>query len=166
MRHTGVAANHYTDGEDDLENFPTRMNASDVAFTTWGTNPANDCFSDESPADVYCTELGNRGAVSEFTDAKGWYPGLEYRPGEGGLFFRDIDASVVIPSKDNQAYSTRLVDKFGNPLTNLYGIEVLPGHKTGSGNPGDEGKQLGVMFTILGTSRGNTYATVHVRPVQ
>ena len=25
-------------------NFPTRMNASDVAFTTWGTNRAEDCF--------------------------------------------------------------------------------------------------------------------------
>ncbi len=28
-----------------MENFPARMNASDVAFTTWGTNPAEDCFS-------------------------------------------------------------------------------------------------------------------------
>ena len=164
MRHTGAAAAEYTDGEDDLENFPTRMNASDVAFTTWGTYAAEDCFSGETPADIFCTTYGNRGVVEEFTDAKGWYPGLEYRPGEGGLFFRDIDASVVIPSRGNQVYSTRLVDKFGNPLTNLYGIGVGGGHYTGSGNPGDEDKEIGVKFTIVRVGKGNTYATVHVTP--
>ena len=44
--------------------------------------------------------------MSQFTDAKGWYPGLELR-GED-LFFRDIDASVVVPSKDNRRYTTRV----------------------------------------------------------
>ena len=152
------------DEEDTLANFPTRMAASDMAFTTWGTNRAEDCFVVASPSDMYCTAYGNRGAVRAFTDAKGWYPGLEYRPGEGGLFFRDVDASVVIPSKGNQSYSTRLVDKNGNPLTALYGIEVLPGHFTGTGNPGDEGKQIGVKFMIKRVGLGSKYATVFVTP--
>lgn len=165
MRHTGTAAQHYVDGEEDLENFPTRMNASDVAFTLWGTHPANDCFSDASPADIYCTAYGNRGAVSKFTDAKGWYPGLEYIPGEG-LFFRDIDGSVVIPSRNNEMYSTRVVHSDGSPATELYGT-VLGGGliRLGSGNPGDEGKAIGVGFKILSTSKGNTFATIHVTPV-
>ena len=42
---------------------------------------------------------------------QGWYPGLELR-GED-LFFRDIDASVVVPSKDNRRYTTRIVDETG-----------------------------------------------------
>ena len=47
LRHTGAALDAYTDEEHDpsLENFPARMNASDVAFTRWGTNPAQDCFA-------------------------------------------------------------------------------------------------------------------------
>jgi immune inhibitor A len=165
MRHTGVAASHYNDGEDGLENFPVRMQTSDVAFTTWGTYGARDCFIDASPSDLYCTSVGDRGAVRAFSDAKGWYPGVEYRPGEGGLFFRDIDASVVIPSKGNQVYSTRIVDKNGNPFTALYGAAIGGGHYAGSGNPGDEGKQLGVSFSINSTGQGNKYATVHVTPV-
>jgi immune inhibitor A len=165
MRHTGAAADHYVDGESDLENFPVRMNASDVAFTTWGTNPANDCFSDAAPEDIYCTAYGNRGAVNEFTDAKGWYPGLELRG--GSVFFRDVDGSVVIPSRDNAMYSTRIVNPDGTPVTSLYGRLLAGGAiRLGSGNPGDEGKQLGVKFTIVGTSKNNSYATVHVTPVQ
>jgi immune inhibitor A len=164
MRHTGAAAAHYTDGESDLENFPVRMNASDVAFTTWGTNTANDCFSDASPADIYCTSHGNRGAVRSFTDAKGWYPGIEWH--NPGFFFRDIDGSVVIPSKNNEMYSTRVVNADGSPATSQYGRLLAGGAiRLGSGNPGDEGKQLGVSFTINSTGQGNKYATVHVTPV-
>ena len=162
MRHTGAAADAYTDGEDDLGNFPTRMNASDVAFTLWGTSVANDCFAvDNDPGQTFCTQHGNRGSVPAFTDAQGWYPGLEFIPGEGA-FFRDIDASAVIPSRGNEIYSTRIVDSDGNPLPALYGIPVAGVHVTGTGNPGDEGKQYGVSFTILRAGRGNTYATVHV----
>ena len=42
--------------------------------------------------------------MPHFTDAKGWYPGMELR-GED-LFFRDVDASVVVPSKDKRRYTT------------------------------------------------------------
>ena len=45
-------------------------------------------------------------------------------------------------------------------------MPIAPGHVLGSGNPGDEGKQLGVSFKILSTSKDNSYATVHVTPVK
>jgi immune inhibitor A len=163
MRHTGTAAEHYTD-EGVLENFPVRVNASDLAFNTWGTYEVKDCFTDASPSDVYCSSYGNRGAVPAFTDAKGWYPGVELRG--GNLYFRDIDASAVIPSRGNQRYSTRIVDANGNPLPQLYGIDLGNGIILGSGNPGDEGKQLGVTLTVKAAGKDNTYATVYVTPPQ
>jgi immune inhibitor A len=163
MRHTGAAADAYDDGEDGLENFPTRMNVSDNAFTLWGTNPARDCFAvDNDPGQVFCTEHGNRGAMTAFTDAKGWYPGVEFIP-PGDLFFRDIDASVVLPSRGNEIYSTRIVDSSGNLVSDLFGLEIGD-HYLGTGNPGDEGKQLGVSFTIVRAGQGNSYATVRVTP--
>ena len=164
MRHNGAAADKYTDGESDLENFPTRMNASDVAFTTWGTNAARDCFTAPTPV-IYCTAYGNRGAVKAFTDAKGWYPGIEYH--NPGFFFRDIDGSVVIPSRNNEMYSTRVVNADGSPATSQYGRLLSGGAiRLGSGNPGDEGKQLGVSLTIKGIGAGNKYATVFVTPAK
>ena len=39
--------------------------------------------------------------MSTFTDAKGWYPGIEIRG--SSLFYRDADASTVVPSKGNAA---------------------------------------------------------------
>jgi immune inhibitor A len=161
MRHTGAAAAVYDDGENGLGNFPVRMNTSDVAFTLWGTNPANDCFAvDNDPGQVFCTAYGNRGAVSSFSDAQGWYPGVEVN--DAGLFFRDIDGSAVIPSRGNAYYSTRVVDSDGNPLPEFYGLDLGGGHVLGSGNPGDEGKQFGVSFTIVRAGQGNRFATVHV----
>ena len=63
---------------------------------------------------IACTRFGRRGPVSSFTDALGWYPGIEAR---GGAFtFRDQDGSVVIPSRRNQPYSTRVVDQNGDPV--------------------------------------------------
>jgi immune inhibitor A len=158
MRHTGDAA----DADPSvLNNFPVRMNASDAAFTTWGTYKATDCFTVESPTDEYCTTYENKGAVPSFTDSLGWYPGLEFRA--EGLFFRDVDASAVIPSRDNAPYTTRIVDADGNPLEDLYGATVA-GHVLGTGNPGDEGKDYGVSFTIRRADRNNQSAVVYVTP--
>ena len=59
-----------------------------------------------------------------FTDAKTWYPGIEYRPDldpEDPLFFRDKDASTVVPSRDNEIYSTRVVDTNGRLMRDLFG---------------------------------------------
>ena len=129
MRHTGVAATKYDDDDDGatLANFPTRMAASDMAFTTWGTNRAEDCFVVASPSDMYCTAYGNRGAVRSFHRRQGLVPGLGVpSAAKVGLFFRDVDASVVIPSKGNQSYSTRAGrQEWQRRSPPCYGIEVL-----------------------------------------
>jgi hypothetical protein len=44
---------------------------------------------------------------------------------------------VVVPSKDNRRYTTRIVDENGNPLTDLYGTDLGDGIILGSGNPAD-----------------------------
>ena len=63
-------------------------------------------------------------------------------------------------------YSTRVVNPDGSPATSLYGRTIAGGTiRLGSGNPGDEGKALGVKLGIVGASKDNSYATVHVTPV-
>ena len=95
------------------------------------------------------------------TDALGWYPGIEARAAE--LFFRDIDGSVVIPSLGNQLYSTRIVDADGTPLPSLYGATLVDGAIVlGTGNPGDEGKQLGVSLAVTRVAPRNRSATIRV----
>ena len=110
--------------------------------------------------------------MTVFTDAKGWYPGVEYRPDldeEEPFFFRDIDASTVVPSLDNTIYSTRVVDKNGKVLYRLFGTGLGGGHVLGSGNPTDgrpaiqdvdygtyADLSLGVKVRILKTKKKNT----------
>ncbi len=143
MRHTGAALEATGSV---LGNFPSRMSSSDVAFTTWGTDEAEDCFATDGAEGIHCTAYGNRGAVEAFTDAKGWYPGIEVR--EEGLFFRDFDASTVIPSRDNQLYTTRIVYPDGTPAEDWYGLDFGGGLLSGTGNPGDAGVDYGVSMTI------------------
>ena len=109
-----------------LDNLGSRQQANDVAFGKVGRYAFTDCVPDGSnnPYGTYCNRFGKRAAVTSFTDAKTWYPGMEYRPDldeEAPLFFRDADASTVVPSLDNTIYSTRVVDKNGKVLYRLYG---------------------------------------------
>ncbi|WP_205698519.1 immune inhibitor A domain-containing protein [Conexibacter sp. SYSU D00693] len=161
LRHTGRAAEHYVDGESDLENFPVRVNASDAAFSSRTTSQAKDCFADDGqPTAVLCTTVQPRPGVAAFTDSLGWYPGLEARG--SSIFFRDVDGSVVIPSRGNERYSTRVVQANGKPATELYGKTLQGGAIVlGSGNPGDEGKQLGVSITVR-NAKEERQATVRV----
>jgi immune inhibitor A len=165
LRHRGEAAAHYVDEDNDpqeVKNVPSRVQASDIAFTTWGAYAVRDCFIEPGNIEsVYCTRFGRRGPVSGFTDALGWYPGIEAR---GSAFtFRDQDGSVVIPSRGNQRYSTRVVDQNGDPVPSLYGTTLLDGRIVlGTGNPGDEGKQLGVSLSILESAARNRSATIRV----
>jgi hypothetical protein len=117
--------------------------------------------------------------VLEFDDAQTWYPGMEYRPDlnpNAPLFFRDADASVVVPSKDNRIYSTRITDHEGNLLTDLFGTGLGDGHVAGTGNPadglpaGDDGTpgtdedlSLGVRMRFQ-RAIGGTAARISVRP--
>ena len=118
--------------------------------------------------------------MTTFTDAKGWYPGLEYRPDldpEDPLFFRDIDASTVVPSLGNEIYSTRIVDGDGKLKTDLFGLDIGSGQVTGTGNPadgrpavdgGDPGTDadlsLGVLVQFIKSYGNNSKALVVIRP--
>jgi immune inhibitor A len=163
LRHTGAAAAKYDEDTDENENFPVRMETADVAFTTWGTSTIKDCFTVASPTDEYCTAYGNQGGVRKFTDAKGWYPGIEF---DGkNIYLRDTDASVVVPSRDNQQYTTRVVHPDGSPAEEVYGAKLLNGLIVlGTGNPGDEGKDYGVSVELVKAKDDNRVAQVVVTP--
>jgi immune inhibitor A len=163
-----------------LDALPARQQASDAAFGPVGRWPFQACFgtNPEVYYEVACNRFGFRGAVRNFTDAIGWYPGFEYRPDldpEDPLFFRDFDASVVVPSKGNAIYSTRVTDKNGRLLRSQFGHGLGGGHVTGTGNPadglpaGDDGTpankanlSLGVKLSVKSASPKS--ARVEVQP--
>ena len=165
LRREGLAAEK---DPSTLNNLPSRPQSSNAAFTEQQqrTYPFRECFEllPAEPFSSYCTDYKSMQGVSVFTDAQGWYPGIEVR-GES-LFFRDIDASTVIPSVDNAPYSTRVVDHKGRLLRQLFGLDVGLGSLLGSGNPGDEGVALGVRIEVQKAAKDNMSATVNVTPVQ
>ncbi|WP_248962708.1 immune inhibitor A domain-containing protein [Sphaerisporangium perillae] len=148
LRRTGKAA-ELDPGT--LKNIPSRPQSSNAAFGFIKTYPFKECLEGE-PFTEYCTQFAPQAGVKTFTDAKTWYPGLESR--ETGLFYRFRDGSVVVPSKGDQPYSVRVVNADGSPATDLYG-ETINGFTLGSGNPGDEGKQLGVQIKLVAPLPGN-----------
>ncbi|HEX6150012.1 M6 family metalloprotease domain-containing protein, partial [Nocardioides sp.] len=165
-----------------LDNLDSRAQANDVAFGPVSRYPFRYCFpsSDTDPYAVACNNFGKRNHVRTFTDAKGWYPGLEWRPDldeENPLFFRDVDASTVIPSLGNEPYSTKIVNGSGQLIPDLFGLEIVPGLVTGTGNPadgrpavdgGDPGTDadlsLGVKVKWIRAFKHNSKALVVIRP--
>ncbi|MEU7984374.1 immune inhibitor A domain-containing protein [Streptosporangium canum] len=160
LRRTGVAAEKDGELRDNLQG---RVQTGNAAFSFGKTYPFTECVEAAGePFSEYCTKIGAQRGVPEFTDAKTWYPGMEIR--NGALGYRDFDASVVVPSKGDQPYSTRVVNVDGTPATELYGTDLGGGHVLGTGNPGDEGKALGVKFQLLTPLPGNLGAVVYVTP--
>ena len=165
-----------------LDNLAARQQASDVAFGRVGRYPFRDCVPDPEGDEyaVICNDFGRRSPVTRFTDARTWYPGFEYRPDldpEAPLFYRDVDASTVVPSRGNEIYSTRIVDRNGRLVRDLFGTDVGGGHVLGTGNPrdgrpavegGDPGTtanlSLGVTVEVQRPSRNNKQVRVVVRP--
>jgi immune inhibitor A len=167
LRRFGEAAEH---DPTTLKNLPSRAQSSNAAFAKRSTRQFRECIEDPVGSyEVYCNTHARQAGVPHFTDAKGWYPGLELR-GED-LFFRDIDASVVVPSKDQRRYTTRIVDAEGNPLTELYGTDLGDGIILGSGNPADgnpldtpvEDLSLGVEFVVRRVAGNNRWVVIGVR---
>jgi immune inhibitor A len=159
LRRTGEAA---VKDPSTLDNIQSRPQAANAAFGVNDTYPFMECL--ESPDGsyvLYCTSFAPQAPVSTFTDALTWYPGLELRG--SSLFARDVDASVVIPSAGNQAYTTRIVDAAGNPVPGLYGLN-LGFTILGTGNPGDQDLEMGVIFQINKVYAGSTYARIFVDP--
>jgi immune inhibitor A len=167
FRREGVAADK---DPSTLNNLPSRPQSSNSAFGVHPTYPFTECYeflgTEEDPPEPfseYCTDFDAQEPVSKFTDTQGWYPGLELRNDED-LFYRDADASTVVPSVGNQLYSTRLVLPDGTPLTELYGIDLGQNIITGSGNPADDGVAFGVSLEVKGAAKNNSWATIRVVP--
>ncbi|MDG4803436.1 immune inhibitor A domain-containing protein [Micromonospora sp. WMMD980] len=161
LRRTGTAA---TKDPSVLKNLPSRPQSSNAAFGLTKTYPFKECLeAADEPYSEYCTKFGAQAPVRAFTDAKGWYPGIEIR--DGSAYARDNDASVVVPSKGNQQYTTRVVNPDGTPATDWYGTELGGGAIVlGTGNPRDAGVAYGTSIVIVKAAKDNAYATVYVVP--
>ncbi|SCE65202.1 immune inhibitor A [Micromonospora viridifaciens] len=159
LRRTGEAA---VKDPSVLDNLPSRPQSSNAAFSLNPTYPFNECLeAADEPYSEYCTSFGAQAPVSAFTDAKGWYPGIEIR--DGAAYARDSDASVVIPSKGHAGYTTRVTNPDGTPAPAYYGATLGGGAIVlGTGNPGDAGVAYGVSITIKRAAKDNSYATVYV----
>ena len=159
LRRTGEAAALDTST---LKNLPSRPQSSNAAFGLQPTYPFKECVTDAGVTVEKCTSFAPQAAVSTFTDAKGWYPGIEIRGNR--LFYRDPDASTVVPSKGNQPYSTRVVDAAGNPLKQFYGEDIGLVTPLGSGNPADDGVAYNTTVQVRKTSAGNQSAQIRITP--
>ncbi|WP_353815152.1 immune inhibitor A domain-containing protein [Agromyces sp. SYSU T00266] len=146
-----------------LNVMPSRAQSSNAAFGLTKTHPFTECFTLADPETEYCTEIPALPAVSTFTDDQGWVPGLAYNPANGGLYYRDRDASVVVPSVGNAMYSLPIYDMEGNPFPALYGATVA-GFPLGTGNPADDGVGFGTVISVKKALTGNTAALIEVTP--
>jgi immune inhibitor A len=152
-----------------LCNLQSRPQASNAAFNTWGTYAFQVGF-EESDGTIVLSPIEAQAPVDTFTDDLGWVPGIEVRLDLPGLFyFRDQDASVVVPSVGGADYDWRIVWPDGSPATDFYGFGW------GSGNPIDGltageydpnvpnvGVELGTQVEIVNVANDNTWVTVHI----
>ncbi|WP_197430139.1 immune inhibitor A domain-containing protein [Auraticoccus cholistanensis] len=158
LRRTGEAA------EKDpsvLNNLPSRPQSSNAAFGS-ATKPFTECLAEVPGEDwttEFCTDFPSLPAVQTFDDSQGWYPGIEVRG--DSLYFRDVDASVVLPNGDNEPYPVRVVDADGEPLPELYGLDVGLPVPLGDGDPTEP---YGVKLTVGKTRADNSIAQVVVQP--
>jgi immune inhibitor A len=164
LRRTGAAADF---DPSSLDNMPSRPQSSNAAFGLQKTYPFTECMADvEKDYEEYCTDIPALPAVSTFTDAKSWVPGLEYRPDldpKRPYFWRDIDASAVVPSAGFQPYTTPIVDKDGNLLPGMFGLN-FGFTVTGTGNPADAGVAFGTEIEVAKAFPGNTAGLIKVTP--
>ena len=163
LRRTGEAA---VKDPSVTDNLPSRPQSSNAAFTLQRTYPFTECLeAADEPYSAYCTKFKGLAPVKAFTDAKGWYPGIEMR--DGAAYARDNDASVVLPSRNNAPYTTRVTNPDGSPAPEFYGVTLGGGAIVlGTGNPGDQGVNYGVSLTIKKAAGDNSSATIYVTPAK
>jgi immune inhibitor A len=146
-----------------LKNLPSRPQSSNVAFGLQPTYPFTECITGDDTTVEFCTDFGALAPVRTFTDDAGWYPGIE-RNDDGNLYFRDTDASTVVPSVGNSPYTVRMVDERGELLPELFGLDFGIGAITGTGNPADDGVGYGTVIHLKKALQGNTSALVQITP--
>jgi immune inhibitor A len=142
-----------------LKNLPSRPQSANAAFGLRKTPPLKECVTNADLTVEACNTHAPQAAVSTFTDDQGWVPGLEFRG--GGFFWRDIDASAVVPSRDNTPYSTRIVDADGNPMEAYFGAN-FGFTMAGTGNPGDDGVGYGTVVEVAKAMDGNRAAQIKI----
>jgi immune inhibitor A len=145
-----------------LKNLPSRPQSSNAAFNLFGTYPFRECTTKADFTGEACNRFGKQRRVTTFTDNQGWYPGIEVRGDD--LFYRDADASTVVPSRGNAPYSTRVVDENGRPLTEFYGEDIGLITPLGSGNPADDGVAFGTGVTVSKSMSRNMAALLRITP--
>lgn len=145
-----------------LCNIPSRPQSSNAAFNTWGTYAFQEGFEEEDGT-IVLSPIEAQGPVDTFTDDLGWVPGVEVRLDLGGLFFRDQDASVVVPSLGGADYDWRIVWPDGSPATDFYGGGF------GTGNPIDglfgideTSVSLGTHIEISNVAKDNSWANFRI----
>lgn len=146
-----------------LCNLSSRPQASNAAFNLWGTYAFQEGF-EETDGTIVITDLPAQPAVSAFTDNKGWVPGIEVRLDLGGFYYRDQDASVVVPSVGGADYDWRVVWPDGSYAYDFFG----DGWGTGDPQDGLVGIDetsvgFGTQVTIKNTANDNSFAVIHVR---
>ena len=74
---------------------------------------------------------------------------------------------MVVPSRNNAPYTTRVTHPDGSPAPEFYGMTLGGGAIVlGTGNPGDQGVNYGVSLTIKKAARDNSSATIFVTPAK
>jgi immune inhibitor A len=145
-----------------LKNLPSRPQSSNVAFGLKPTKPFTECITGEDTTVEFCTDFGAQAPVRTFTDDAGWYPGIELN--NDSLFYRDNDASTVVPSVGNSPYTVRMVDEQGEYVPELFGEDFGIGAITGTGNPADDGVGYGTVIHLKKAFKGNTSALIQITP--
>lgn len=140
-----------------------RVQPADATFTLQDTTPFTIRLGyDPATGDYVETPLetktfGPRPAISQFHDSVGYYPGF-YWIGDGYLYWRDIDASAVVPAQGD--YTTKITDLDYNPFYGLYGVDV--GTVLGSGNPGDDEVQFGLHLAVVRKALNGSWGEIRV----
>ena len=160
LRGTGEAAEIDPTATD---NMPSRAQSSNAAFGLTKTYPFTECITGAELTDEYCTDVKAQKPVSIFTDNQGGCRASRLRNGED-LYYRYCNGSVVVPSVGNSPYTTRVVDENGTPLTEFYGVQVMPGMTLGTGNPADAGVGYGTIVEVKKAGKDNTSAVLKITP--
>jgi immune inhibitor A len=141
-----------------------RVQPADATFTKQDTTPFTLRLGYDPATGEYVDEpletktFGPRPGVRQFHDSMSYYPGL-YFTDDGYLYWRQLDASVVVPAQED--YTTKITDLDGNPLYSLYGIDI-GGTILGSGNPGDDSVQYGLHLAVQAQAHDGSWGAITV----